>query len=189
MRSWPYIILLLCMVFYTIVSADDKNQKEGSDMVTVKTASIELKSDAFKAGEDIPRKYTCDGAGISPPLSWNNIPDNARELVLIVEDPDAPAGNWAHWVVYGLSPDVNNLSENIPKKDTASGFKQGKTTGGGIGYEGPCPPRGSTHRYFFRLYALDKTLDIKPGSTRDAVRKQIEGHIAAQGELMGRYSR
>ncbi|OGC96133.1 MAG: phosphatidylethanolamine-binding protein [candidate division Zixibacteria bacterium RBG_16_53_22] len=150
---------------------------------------MELKSSAFAAGEAIPAKHSCDGSNLSPQLSWHNIPDSAKELVLICDDPDAPGGTWVHWVLYDLSADSGGLPEDIAKKGTVGGLKQGKNDFGKIGYGGPCPPRGSAHRYFFRLYAIDKQLDLQPGATKPEVMKAIDGHILARGELIGLYKR
>jgi Raf kinase inhibitor-like YbhB/YbcL family protein len=151
--------------------------------------TLELRSDIFKSQDMIPEKYSCDGEDISPQLSWSQVPDGTVELVLICDDPDAPMGTFIHWAAYGIPPGITNLPENVAKKDTTMGFKQGKNSFGKIGYGGPCPPRGSTHRYYFRLYAVDKSTDLKPGSTKEAVMKAIDGHILAQGELIGRYGR
>lgn len=182
------IVMAVAVSRFEGAAADDKIEKEGQ-MTTVKTESLSLRSEVFKAGEVIPRKYTCDGADVSPSLSWGGVPREAQELVLICEDPDAPAGLWTHWLLYGLSPETVNVTEGIPKKDAVSGARQGKNTFGKVGYGGPCPPRGSTHRYFFKLYAVDRALDLKPGADRETVTKAIEGHVLAQGELMGRYGR
>jgi len=166
-------------------------KKGDSDMSKTepKSPTIELKSMSFAAGEPIPAKHTCDGSNLSPQLSWSNIPDSARELVLICDDPDAPGGTWVHWVVYGLSPDSTGLPENIAQKGVVSGARQGINDFRKTGYGGPCPPRGPAHRYFFRLYAIDKQLGLEPGATKPEVMKAIEGHILARGELIGLYKR
>lgn len=146
--------------------------------------ALELASSAFDLGGTIPQKFTCDGANISPPVSWAGLPEQASSLVLIVEDPDAPRGTWVHWVLYNVSPDQNGLSEGVQNIGM-----EGKNDFGSLGYGGPCPPRGTTHRYFFRLYALDTDLDIGPGAARADVERAMQGHILAQGELPGRYGR
>ena len=182
-----YITLLTLVFIVPSSGAADKqssSQKEGSGM-----AKIVITSNAFLEGETIPKKFTCDGEDISPQLSWSGIPDGAKELVLVCEDPDAPSSNWIHWVLYGLSPDKSGLAENVAKKETAAGAKQGKNDFGKIGYGGPCPPRGPAHRYFFRLYAIDVNLSLKPGATKKELTKGIDGHIVAHGELMGKYAR
>ncbi len=150
---------------------------------------INVESSAFKEGQSIPKQYTCDGVNISPPLEWKGVPKNAKTLAIICDDPDAPTGTWVHWVVYNLSANDMGLIENTPatEKLTGGGL-QGKNDFGKIGYGGPCPPSG-THRYFFKLYALDAELDLRPGATKSDLLKAMEGHIVAQGQLMGTYSR
>ena len=153
------------------------------------TVSIKLTSTAFQDGGMIPAKYTCDGQNVSPPLNWSGTPANVQGFALVCEDPDAPGKTWVHWVVYDLPSTITQLPEAAPAQETlASGGKQGKNDFGKIGYGGPCPPSG-THRYFFRLYALDKTTDLKAGATKDQLMNATEGHIIGQGELMGRYKR
>ena len=150
---------------------------------------IKLESSAFKDGQSIPKQYTCDGVNISPPLEWKGIPKNAKTLAIICDDPDAPAGTWVHWVVYNLPADDMGLIENTPAtQNLTGGGLQGKNDFGKVGYNGPCPPSG-THRYFFKLYALDAELDLKPGATKSDLLKAMEGHVVAQGELVGTYSR
>jgi Raf kinase inhibitor-like YbhB/YbcL family protein len=184
-------LVVLAMVFSLkpVCGAENaKPQNEGVNM-TAAVETLEVKSDVFKAGEMIPKKYACEGEDFSPQLSWGKIPGGTKELALICDDPDAPMGTWVHWVVYGISPNVTSLPENVGKKDTTSGFRQGKNSFGKLSYGGPCPPHGSTHRYFFKLFALDRSLDLKPGATKDEVTKAMQGHIRAQGELVGRYGR
>ncbi len=167
--------------------AQNGDPKKEEAKMPASNDKIEMKSDAFQSGELIPQKYTCDGADVSPSLSWGKIPPNTKELILICDDPDAPMGTWVHWVVYGISPETTGLPENA--KDTTAGLMQGKSSFGKTGYGGPCPPKGKPHRYFFKLYAVDKTTGLKPGSSKADVMKSIDGHILAQGELMGRYGR
>lgn len=158
-------------------------------MAENKPAIIELKSNSFKAGETIPQKYTCDGDNVSPSLSWGKLPDGTKELTLICDDPDAPHKTWTHWVLYGLSPDTAALPENLSKSAVVMGARQGKNDSGNMGYDGPCPPKGPGHRYFFRLLALDKPLDLQAGAKKADVLTAAAGHILGQGELMGRYGR
>jgi len=150
-------------------------------------AEIKLTSAAFKDGESIPRAYTCDGVNISPPLEWSGVPKTAKTLAIVCEDPDAPAGTWVHWVLYNLPADNIGLVENLPATETlkAGGF-QGKNDFGKIGYGGPCPPSG-THRYFFKIYALDSELPLKGGATKAELLKALEGHIVLEGQLIGTY--
>ena len=150
---------------------------------------LKIMSSAFYEGDMIPQKYTCDGADISPPLAWDAMPINTKSLALISDDPDAPMGTWVHWVIYNIPPTIKELPENIPShKIIENGAQQGTNDFQKIGYGGPCPPRG-THRYYFKLYALDKVLDTEPGLTKAQLLKAMEGHVLAQGQLMGKYKR
>lgn len=156
---------------------------------TMKADKITLTSAAFEDGGMIPSRFTCDGADVSPPLAWAPVPDNAISLALIADDPDAPGKTWVHWVLYNLPASVKELPENVPPQATlASGALQGTNDFRKTGYGGPCPP-GGTHRYYFKLYALDAMLDLSAGATKDQLLKAMEGHILAEGQLMGRYSR
>ncbi len=150
---------------------------------------MELKSSAFAAGGMIPKKHTCDGPDVSPPLSWSDVPAGAKSLALIADDPDAPMGTWVHWVAWNIPPDARGLEEGVPKKDSLpNGMKQGTTDFRSIGYGGPCPPSG-THRYFFKLYALDTSLNLPPSTTKKDLEKALQGHLLQQVELMGKYAR
>jgi Raf kinase inhibitor-like YbhB/YbcL family protein len=151
--------------------------------------AIRITSIAFEEGEMIPQKYTCDGKEVSPPLAWSGVPAGTKSLALICDDPDAPAGTWVHWVLFDLPADTKELSENIPPEKTLeSGAKHGINDFREFGYGGPCPP-GGTHRYFFRVYALDKETGLDPGSTKAQLVGAMEGHILAEGQLMGQYRR
>jgi Raf kinase inhibitor-like YbhB/YbcL family protein len=151
--------------------------------------TMSLTSTAFAAGESIPTKYTCDGENLSPPLQWDQPPAGTKSLALIVEDPDAPSGTFVHWVYYDLPPEMRGLPEGVSTDENPSqGGTNGKNGANAPGYTGPCPPSG-THRYFFRLYALDTKLDAAAGLTKDALLQAMEGHVLAQGELMGVYNR
>ncbi|MBD2002934.1 MULTISPECIES: YbhB/YbcL family Raf kinase inhibitor-like protein [Cyanophyceae] len=150
---------------------------------------MKLKSTAFSADGLIPSKYTCDGADISPPLSWTTPPTGTESLALIVDDPDAPAGIFVHWVLYDLPAEILQLPEAVSTEANVKyGGSQGKNDFGNLGYGGPCPPSG-THRYFFRLYALNRVLDLASGVTKSQLEAAMDGHILAAAELMGRYSR
>ncbi len=150
---------------------------------------MEIKSTAFKEGELIPGKYTCDNIDISPPLEWSQVPSGLKSFALICDDPDAPMGTYVHWVLFNLPENTRALSENVPKVEVLNnGAKQGKNDFGKTGYGGPCPP-GGTHRYYFKIYALDKELDSQPGITKRELLKAMEGHILAEAQLMGRYRR
>ncbi len=150
---------------------------------------IKIKSLAFEDGGMIPGKFTCDGLDVSPALEWESVPENAKTLAIICDDPDAPMGTWVHWVVFNIPADLGGLEEDVPADEVLpTGAIQGKNDFRRIGYGGPCPP-GGTHRYFFKIYALDTELDLSPGATKSQVLEAMEGHILAHGELMGRYSR
>lgn len=158
---------------------------------TMPETKIEFKltSNAFKEGETIPRQYTCDGVNVSPPLEWSGVPRTAKTIAIIADDPDAPSGAWVHWVLYNLPVEIIGLVENLPATENlrAGGF-QGKNDFGKIGYGGPCPPTGS-HRYFFKIYAIDSELPLKAGATKAELEKAMEGHVVAQAQLMGIYGR
>jgi len=151
--------------------------------------TMNLTSVAFTHEGMIPSKYTCDGANVSPPLAWDQIPEDTKSLALICDDPDAPAGTWVHWVHYDIAPDVTSLPEQVaPEKHPAPGGTHGINDFRKIGYGGPCPP-GGTHRYYFRLYALDSTLNLTAGISKKQLLKAMEGHILDQTVLMGKYKR
>ena len=151
---------------------------------------MQLTSTAFIEGAPIPGKYTCDGKNVSPPLKWSGTPPGAKALALIVDDPDAPSGTWVHWVLYDLPATVSELAEDVSKSQYVAGVaKQGLNDSQHLGYGGPCPPHGKPHRYFFKLYALDAPLDLKPGLTRKDIERAMEKHVLAHGQLMGTYKR
>ena len=167
-------ILVLLILFYTSVFAQN----------------FKITSPAFNYGDFIPVKYTCDGQNISPPLSWKGIPKGTKSFVLIVEDPDAPIGTFIHWIVYDIPAISTGIAENFPKKPLVNGIKQGINDFGKIGYGGPCPPPGKPHRYFFKLFAIDKnTLGIPPKAKIQEVIRAVNGHIIGATELMGLYER
>ena len=149
-----------------------------------------ITSSAFADGSEIPVKYSCHGQNVSPPLDWSQGPSGTASLALIVEDLDAPIKDFTHWVIFNLPPDVHGLPEAVPKDDELpTGALQGKGGTGKIGYFGPCPPKGSPHRYRFTLYALDTSLDLTAGATKAQVLQAMEGHILAQSQLIGVYQR
>lgn len=158
--------------------------------VTALAQNFKITSPAFKYGDFIPVKYTCEGEDISPPLKWENVPKGTRSFVLIVEDPDAPIGTFIHWIIYDIPATSTGIVENFPKKPVVNGIKQGINDFGKVGYGGPCPPPGKPHRYFFKLFAIDKnTLGIPPKARLNEVIKAINGHIIGTSELMGLYKR
>jgi len=145
---------------------------------------LQLVSPAFKHNEFIPEKYTCDGKDINPPLLIENIPSGTKSMALIVDDPDAPAGTWVHWVVWNISPDTKEMKESsVPE-----GAQQGVNDFRKHEYGGPCPPSG-THRYFFKLYALDTMLNLGSKAKKSDIEQAMKGHILEKTELIGRYRR
>ncbi|UCF21192.1 MAG: YbhB/YbcL family Raf kinase inhibitor-like protein [Gemmatimonadota bacterium] len=151
---------------------------------------IEVSSPAFQDGDLIPSRYTCEGEDISPPLEWTNLPAGSKSIALICDDPDAPVGTWVHWVLYDLSPKLNKLPEAIPGREvTPQGAKQGINDFRRSGYGGPCPPPGKPHRYFFKIYALDIEPGLPAGATKSDLLRTIEGHVLAEGQLVGLYKR
>jgi Raf kinase inhibitor-like YbhB/YbcL family protein len=151
--------------------------------------ALDVRSSAFEEGGAIPARYTCDDLDISPPLSWNSVPNATQSLALSADDPDAPRGAFVHWVIYNLPPDTRRLPEDVPNQRTLpSGALQSMNGAGSIGYTGPCPPSG-THRYFFKVYALDTDLDLVGGATKEDVVRTMEGHVLAEGRLLGTYQR
>jgi Raf kinase inhibitor-like YbhB/YbcL family protein len=150
---------------------------------------LKVTSSAFKDGEAIPVKHTCDGKDISPPLQLASVPAGTKSLALISDDPDAPDGTWVHWVLFNLPPDTTTIEANIPTKaELSNGAKHGRNSWGNAEYGGPCPPDG-THRYFFKVYALDTMLPVKKRAPMHKLEKAMKGHVLAKGQLMGTYSR
>ncbi|MBN1872460.1 MAG: YbhB/YbcL family Raf kinase inhibitor-like protein [Candidatus Omnitrophica bacterium] len=149
-----------------------------------------IKSSAFKDGELMSEKYTCKGEDLSPPLAWSEVPQQTKSFAIICDDPDAPFVTWVHWVIYDIPADVTQLPEGIPTKETLpNGAKQGKNDFRKIGYGGPCPPPGGPHRYLFKLYALDKILELEPGLTKKEILAAMEGHILGKTTLIGKFKR
>ena len=152
--------------------------------------SFTLKATAFPNGGVIPKKYTCDGADLSPALSWDDAPAGTQSLALIVDDPDAPMGTWTHWLIWNIPAKATLLPEDTPKMNLLdNGARQGGNDFKRIGYGGPCPPPGKPHRYFFKLYALDARLEAKAGAVRSELEPALQPHILAQAQWMGTYGR
>lgn len=150
---------------------------------------LELKSSAFASGSMIPSLYTCQGKNISPPLSWSGAPTDTKSFVLICDDPDAPLVTWVHWVYYNIPASTTSLPEDFPKTEKPpQGGIHGKSSFGDFGYGGPCPPWG-THRYFFKLYALDTMLTLPSGAKKKDVLKAMDKHVLSQTELVGKYKK
>lgn len=151
---------------------------------------FKLNSPGFAEGAAIPKEFTCEGADSSPALKWTDPPAGTKSFALIADDPDAPAGTWVHWVIYNLPADSRQLAAGAPKDDELpNGARQGGNDFQRIGYGGPCPPPGPAHRYFFKLYALDAKLELKPGAAKGELENAMKGHMLAQAELVGRYQR
>ncbi len=170
------IYFLLILLFITLSNALGREDR--------KMIEFRISSPAFENNGTIPSRYTCDDIDVNPPLLIENVPPAAMSLVLIVDDPDAPAGTWVHWVVWNIDPGVKEIAERSIPKGGIEGINDFKKHN----YGGPCPPSG-THRYFFKLYALDKVLDIANHSGKAHVEKAMDGHVIARTQIMGRYKR
>ncbi len=180
-------ILLLAGLLALVNSCketEQKTQNEGGAKMT-----ITIVSPAFEQGGMIPAKYTCDGMDISPALKFEGIPEEAKSIALIADDPDAPMGTWVHWVLFNLPAGTTELNENMPKDgQLPNGAIQGTTDFGRTGYGGPCPPSG-VHRYYFKVYALNDKLQLDSTATKADVSQAMQGKILAEGQLMGKYKR
>lgn len=149
-----------------------------------------MTSTAFEEGGVIPEVHTCDGRDISPPLSWEGVPDGTRGFGLICDDPDAPMGTWVHWVLYNIPADTTALPPGVPTDvSLEDGSRQGMSDFRRPGYGGPCPPRGKPHRYVFKLYALDALLEIEAPATKADLEKAMKGHVLAEARIIGTYQR
>jgi Raf kinase inhibitor-like YbhB/YbcL family protein len=165
------------------------NQTKSQSSIQSGGIKMKMTSKSFKEGEMIPGKYTCDDADISPHLEWSLVPEGTKTFAIICDDPDAPMGTWVHWIIFNIPGNVRAFLENIhPIEVLPEGTKQGKNDFGRIGYGGPCPPSG-IHRYYFKIYALDVELDLKAGIRKTELLSAMDGHILAEGQLMGRYKR
>lgn len=158
------------------------NENKQPKITTLQEEKMKIESPVFAENQKIPAKYTCDGANISPPLKFSDVPKNTQSLALIMDDPDAPAGTWVHWTIWNIDPATREIAEGT----VPAGFIEGVTSFGKPGYGGPCPPAGF-HRYFFKLWALDAKLDLAGTSTKKDLEKAIEGHILDKSHLVGLY--
>jgi Raf kinase inhibitor-like YbhB/YbcL family protein len=173
-------VVILCVVC-VLVYKNNREERSGS--------SLKLTSVSFQADGDIPSRFTCDAQDVSPGLNWAAPPAETRSFALIADDPDAPTKTIVHWVLYDLPAGARSLPEGIAKDATLpDGSRQGTNDHGTIGYSGPCPPRGATHHYFFKLYALDSMIDLKPDAGKEDLERAMEGHILAQSQLIGRFT-
>jgi len=175
MRNIMIFLCIACMVSIPITPVMSANQG---------TVKLKLSSTAFKEHASIPKQYTCNGKDVNPPLMIDNIPKGTKSLALIVDDPDAPVGIWVHWVVWNIDPSIREIKENF----LPQGAIQGINDFGKNAYGGPCPPSG-THRYFFKVYALDTLLNLPPHARKADLEKAMKGHIIGQGELIGTYKK
>jgi Raf kinase inhibitor-like YbhB/YbcL family protein len=190
------IILFLSILIGSMVMAfgrgEEDSPTEQDQTISEADMTFQLTSDAFANGQSIPAKYSCIGRNISPALTWNEPSAGTQSFALIMEDPDAPMGTWVHWVLSNIPVDRRSLEEAVPVtgKNVANtnGIFVGKNSSGNIGYDGPCPPSG-THRYYFRLYALGIQIGLLPGASKEDVLREMNGHILAQAELMGTFSK
>lgn len=151
---------------------------------------LRIFSSSFDDGEIIPDKFTCNGENVSPEISWEGLPEGVKSLVLICDDPDAPSGDFVHWIIFNMPPELNGLPEAIEAKDIINiGALQGITSYGRRGYNGPCPPPGSSHHYHFKLYALDEMLETEVAVDKNDLLGKMENHILAKGEIVGLFRR
>jgi hypothetical protein len=184
MQAWPKLTLPLVLVS-AIAFAQSASPTGGKS-----ASGFTLTSTAFAPGASIPEPYSCKGADISPTLQWSGAPPNTFSFALIMDDPDAPAGMWVHWVMWNLPRAAHSLPENVDKREQLDdGSRQGTNSFQKLGYNGPCPPAGQTHRYFFRLYALDGKLDLASSATRTELDAAMKGHVLAETEYMGTFHR
>lgn len=191
MKNSLTFIVFAALILFAIAcqSEDQARASEGvalAEKVEASMPEIKVTSPAFVHEGMIPARYTCDGDDAAPEVAWKNLPEKTKTLALICDDPDAPRGTWVHWVVYDIPATDTSFSAKTP--DDKQPFVFGKNSWGKTAYGGPCPPSG-THRYYFKLYALDTSLKLKPGATKEELLKAMEGHVLAQGELMGKYQR
>jgi Raf kinase inhibitor-like YbhB/YbcL family protein len=183
-------IFLIAILVAGMISALGRDNEKGLDQNQSEVEmTLQLTSNAFEAGKPIPAKYSCRGEDISPALAWSEPPAGTQSFALIMDDPDAPVGTWIHWVIYNIPASARGLPEAVPANaELSDGSFNGRNSWGRIGYGGPCPPSG-THRYFFKLYALDEMLGLSSGADKGELLKAMEGHVLALGELMGTFSR
>jgi Raf kinase inhibitor-like YbhB/YbcL family protein len=193
------IILILVLTLSTLLLATScsgldvepgTETETNAEEDTTTSEELTLSSTAFVEGEDIPTRHTCDGENVSPQLAWNNAPAGTQSFALIMDDPDAPGGIFTHWVIFDLPADVRHLPEAVPAgEELDNGARHGLNSFGEISYGGPCPPSGPGHRYQFTLYALDTTLNLPAGASKQQVLDAMQGHILASVTLTGLYQR
>ena len=194
MKIPGHVVFLFAISVWLVGCIPGKSTTAGTLAQTIESEegtvqSFQLFSPAFEHKTKIPARYTCSAEDISPELQWRDVPDGVQSFALIMDDPDAPVGTWVHWIAYNIPGDSTGLPEGFGKNgQLADGIIHGKNSGGKNYYNGPCPPSG-THRYFFKLYALDIVLDLPDGKTKPEVLKAIQGHMIGMAELIGTFSR
>jgi Raf kinase inhibitor-like YbhB/YbcL family protein len=189
MLSGSFRFVMACVLALSVSSVFAKGKKTMNPAAPVHPR-MTLESSAFKPGAPIPIQYTCQGKNMSPALSWKGEPTGTRGLALIVDDPDAPSKTWVHWVIFNIPPGMGELPENMSKEPSlVNGTRQGSNDSGKTGWDGPCPPSGGPHRYYFHLYALDKVLGLDAKWNKEQLVKAMQGHILAEGVLMGTYQK
>lgn len=174
-----YKIIFFVLTIFISFLVSIAMSKEGFKM-----GELKVSSSAFENNGNIPRKYTCDGMDVNPPLIIENVPTEARSLALIIDDPDAPMGTWVHWVVWNIDPKISEIKEDTVPKGSVQGINDFRKHE----YGGPCPPSG-THRYFFKLYALNALLDLSLNSLKADLERVMKGHVIAQAQVIGLYRR
>ncbi len=194
MKEQCYFIVAGILTLVISIGCDHKAQshvgKVEESFVKKQILSLIVQSNGFTDRTVIPKKYTCDGEDISPDLYWDDPPSGVESFVIICDDPDAPGGNWVHWILYDGPPDLRSLPEAIEDLPLLpDGAFQGRNDFDRIGYNGPCPPPGKPHRYRYKVYAVDKKTGLPPGATKNDVLKEIKGHILSKGVLIGTYQR
>jgi Raf kinase inhibitor-like YbhB/YbcL family protein len=185
-----FIIVLLFAVGWPFARsrAAAGHQPTMQDTLKQSADTLQLSSASFEADAAIPAKFTCDGDDASPALLWNDPPPATKSFALVVDDPDAPNGTVVHWLIYDIPADSHGLQEGVARdKKLRDGTQQGRNSHGKIGYSGPCPPHGSVHHYFFKLYALDEVTNLKPKATKPELEQAMKGHILGKAQLIGRF--
>ncbi len=183
-KNVSLLIMVPILLFCSCENGEQADSTAGG-----KKMEIKISSDAFEDGGMIPAKHTCDGADVSPPLKWEAVPEGTQSIAIICDDPDAPMGTFVHWVLFNLPGATRELAEEFPDDETlADGTRQGISDFGRTGYGGPCPPSG-THRYFFKIYALDTKIEMVSIADKADLLEAMEGHILGEGQLVGKYKR
>ncbi len=184
-----YLIGLVLILLSGCRSPNDSQPINPQQPASNAKPQIKVTSNAFTDGAMIPAKYSCDGENASPHLKWENMPANAKTIAIIADDPDAPGGTWVHWLIFNLPANVKELPDGVAPEGNASAVaRQGTNDFKKIGYGGPCPPSG-VHRYFFKVYGLDTELSLNAGATKEDLMKAMEGHVVAEGQIVGKYEK